>query len=129
MFEFLDPTGTDEGLGLCGQPVIKPQAGDVMKICCVVRNKGKVVNQRDGADHQVRRRNGEAFAKLGFGSEPAYHRRVLAAHLTKSCCTGMIKIQHAHVVQQISDFLEQRCRIINVVGAGIKLRQNDGRNK
>ena len=88
-----------------------------MKICCVVRNKGKVVNQRDGADHQVRRRNGDAFAKQS------------AAHLTKSCCTGMIKIQHAHVVQQISDFLEQRCRIINVVGAGIKLRQNDGRNK
>jgi hypothetical protein len=37
----------------------------------------------------------------------------------------MIEIQYPHVLQQIRNFLEQRSRIMDMIGPGVKLSENN----
>ena len=75
------------------------------------------MDQSDSAYHQIRRRNRNALSEQS------------ASHFTKPFRTRMIEIQHAYVLQQICYLLEQWSRIIDMVGACIKLSDNNSRNE
>ena len=85
------------------QPVVQPQAGNVLKIRGVVGHEGQVVDQGDGGNHQVRCRHRDSLLKEA------------TTHLAKLFRTSMVVIQHLNVVEQVGDVLEQRRRIGDVV--------------
>jgi hypothetical protein len=55
-FEIVDQPGLDHEVpvGSRLEPILQPETGDVLEVGGVVGDEGQVVDQRGGADHEVR---------------------------------------------------------------------------
>ena len=74
-----------------GQPVIQPQAGNILEIRRVVRHQSQVVNQSDGGNHQVRSRDADSLLE-----QPA-------TFFAEPLGTRMVVIQNHRIVEQLPD--------------------------
>lgn len=75
------------------------------------------MDQGDGGNHQIRRRNGDALLKEA------------APNLAELLGAGEIEIEYLHVDEQVGNSLQQRRRVRNMVGARIQLAENNGGNE
>src|SRR5947209_8068386 len=81
------------------QPVVQAQAGDVLKIGCVVGHKGEVVHQGDGGNHQVRNGNGNSLLQ-----QPTLQ----FAELLRTC---RVEIKNGNFLEQVIDEAQQLGRV------------------
>src|SRR5271157_2283790 len=98
------------------EPVIEPQAGDVLEIRRVVRHQCQVVDKGHRSNHQVHPT--DRYSLLEQGSP----------HMAELMGAGRVKIENVDFLEQAGHQGQQFCRVRVFVSACVQLTQDDGRN-